>query len=258
MTLTASPSLTTRMRAMYYRSRLATRRLRVVSYPNSGRTYLRSILSSLDLPVRFTHVGSRAKSHFNAQSVCSGMERYENYSIIFMVRDPLDTLVSTYFQATTKMKVWQGEISQFIRHEEYGMEKVIAFHQGWIANAGSFKDFHLLSFEQLKADPVPHVRKVLDIIGIGEFSDAQIADAVEQNSFEQMRKRELAGKLFRPGDRFHGIKPDEAKPDALKTRRGKVGGYVDYFSRQDIAWCNKIAKKHGYDYRALSGTHPQD
>ena len=34
--------------------------------------------------------------------------------------------------------------------------------------------------------------------------------------------------------------------DARKTRRGKVGGYIDYMSIEDIEYCNLILLKHNY------------
>jgi hypothetical protein len=50
-----------------------------------------------------------------------------------------------------------------------------------------------------------------------------------------MQRREAT----RPADAtpFSAGRPGD--PESFKTRRGKIGGYVDYLSAEDIAWLNR-------------------
>ena len=36
---------------------------------------------------------------------------------------------------------------------------------------------------------------------------------------------------------------DTNDQDTYKTRKGKVGGFEEYFNREDIAYCNQVMKE---------------
>jgi hypothetical protein len=62
-------------------------------------------------------------------------------------------------------------------------------------------------------------------------------DAIAYASFEQMRAREAANdqkslRSLRPGQREN--------PESFKTRRGKVGGYREYFPSDELAKLDAI------------------
>ena len=64
-----------------------------------------------------------------------------------------------------------------------------------------------------------------------EFSDAEIEEAVEFGSFDNLRALETKG-FFRQG----GLalrNPND--PETFKVRRAKVGGYRDYFTPEQVA-----------------------
>jgi hypothetical protein len=42
------------------------------------------------------------------------------------------------------------------------------------------------------------------------------------------------------------IPSDSDNPDSYKVRRGKVGGYSDYLSAEDIAYCDEVLKHYTY------------
>ena len=72
-----------------------------------------------------------------------------------------------------------------------------------------------------------------------DFSDAEIQEAVEFASFDNLRQLESKG-FFRQG----GMKlrnPDD--PNTFKVRRGKVGGYRDYFAAEQAAELEALVRE---------------
>ena len=68
-----------------------------------------------------------------------------------------------------------------------------------------------------------------------EISNDVIAEAVRFTSFENMRKMESADKF-----KSARLRPlDKEDKESYKTRRGKVGGFVDYLSRENIEYINR-------------------
>ena len=59
-----------------------------------------------------------------------------------------------------------------------------------------------------------------------------------------MRAREASGAY----EKYKGaLTPrDVRNPNSYKVRRGKVGGFVDYLSPEDIAYCDEVLKSHNY------------
>jgi len=236
------------MRRTLFSAILALQRFRVVSYPNSGRTWLRTMFADLDAYPRFTHAGSKFRLHHPPERVCEGMQRYRRFKILFVYRDPKDTVASNYFQVTRKDRYWRGgEIKEFIRDPEFGFERIVAFNLGWMARRDRFRRFHAVAYEMLREDTAQQLRAIVDFIGLPGVGDDEIRAAVDHNSFESMRRRELSGELYqRFGDRFATRHEARADPERLKVRRGKSGGHRDYLDAADVAYCDEILARYGY------------
>jgi hypothetical protein len=79
------------------------------------------------------------------------------------------------------------------------------------------------------------------------ISEACIKEAVQFASFDNMRKMEAEGR-FQSGV----LKPaNPADPESYKTRQGKVQGYLDYLSDEDLQYLNdemhqKLNALYGY------------
>jgi hypothetical protein len=82
------------------------------------------------------------------------------------------------------------------------------------------------------------LRRVLHFIGIKDVQENTIKKAVEFASFENMRNMEITNtspkSKLKPGDKND--------PESYKTRRGKVGGYIDYLSSEEIEYLNQKMK----------------
>jgi len=241
----------------------------IVSYPKSGRTWLRVLLGKylcehfgLDeseilnahvltrlahVPITFfTHDGSQ-ESEATVWSELpddKSASRYSKSKVIFLVREPKDTLVSSHFQNTLRARISHGSMSETVRDERLGIRKILAFHNIWHKNQHVPKEFLLLRYEELHNDPASCLRSVLEFIGIDEISEKAVENAVAFAHFDNMRHLERSGEL---GDKR--LKPGSLDDqESYKTRRGIVGGYTDYLTDSDILYIDQMAKAIGNPY----------
>ena len=77
--------------------------IRVVSFPKSGRTWLRVMLDDIALKARFSHDGSDHVFRRSFSELDADKSRYAQDSVLLLVRDPRDTVVSGYFQVTVQV-----------------------------------------------------------------------------------------------------------------------------------------------------------
>jgi hypothetical protein len=111
----------------------------------------------------------------------------------------------------------------------------------------------VLRYEDLRADPIGNLRRLVDFVG--RVPSVDLAQAVDQASFERMRKLELSGEGIR-GDGFWLpvlTTRNKDNPEALKTREGKVDGYLAHFSQGDIRQIEGYIAKHHAEVAAAYG-----
>lgn len=233
-----------------------------VSYPKSGRTWLRAMMghvlcsrtglperevlntrrltAAAGLPVlKWHHGGGSLKSPSPAHDQLSFDRRFAGKAIVFMMRDPRDTLVSAYFQSAKRIRSFAGEIGEFVRSSERGILKWIAYHNLWHENRARLRSFHLVRYESLHADPVAELRGVLEAIGLRDLREEELAAAVEFARFENLKKLEAAA-----GMRAAALRPkDQADPESFKVRKGRVGGYRESLQEADIAFIEDALKR---------------
>jgi hypothetical protein len=251
-----------RLRGRYDAKRLARADVVVVSYGKSGRTWARVMLSryfqqryeisrrrllTLDnyhrrnpaVPiVMFTHdnylrdyTGTRGKADFKGKK------------LIVLVRHPADTAVSQYFQWRYRMKRSKKalndypphgsniSVQDFVLRHPAGLERVVNFINEWVREIPEIGGVLLVRYEDLRRDTAGELRRILTFIG-EQPTDAEIAEAVSFASIENMRALEersafwFSGSVLRPAER--------GNVDSYKVRRGKVGGFRDYFTDAEI------------------------
>ena len=170
-------------------------------------------------------------------------QQYRGKKVIFLVRDPRDVIVSSYFEMTsrgrlfgenpyeTQQAVFEGTLAEFIEQPRGGFDTILRYYTIWAENRNIPDDFLLLRYEDLKAAPQQELRRALDFLGLDAISDASIGEAVEFASFDNMRKMEAEGRfqsgILRPGDR--------KDQNSFKTRKGKVHGYLEYLTPEQAA-----------------------
>jgi hypothetical protein len=222
-----------------------------VSYPKCGRTWLRVLLGKaitlrhgLDDQLVFD---SRALSRrsgvampFFAHDSASNTEgrhfdqldpdksKYRRKRVLFLHRDPRDVVVSCYFQATHRKKLYEGTISDFIRDPHYGVRKILTFYDHWERSQDVPKAFHLVQYADLHERPEETLAAALRFLGEDVEAEA-ITSAIEFASFDAMKEMETS-RYFKS----RKLQPSNlADPESFKARKGVVGGYREYLDDGD-------------------------
>lgn len=236
----------------------------LLAYPKCGRTWLRLMIGkALDEqfglgavnPMELSVLSARQRAiprirvrhefrWYEPRPIETTKAQYRGKTVIFLVRDPRDVVVSMYFNATKRQHLnddrqravmFQGTLSEFLRRPQGGIEQVVAYFNVWAEQRHVPRRFCLVSYEELHRDPAEGLRRVLDTLGV-QVGALAIERAVEFGSFENMRKLE-ANNAFGS----HRLRPaDASDQQSFKTRRGKVAGYLDYLHGDDLAYANEV------------------
>jgi hypothetical protein len=251
-----------RMRGRYDARRLALADVVVVSYAKSGRTWARVMLSryfqlrhgisprrllTLDnyhrrnpaVPVvMFTH-----DNYLRDYTGTHGKADFKGKKLIVLVRHPADTAVSQYFQWRYRMKPGKKALNgypphgadislqDFVLRHPAGLERVVRFTNDWARELPEMAGVLLVRYEDLRRDTAGELRRILKFIG-EQPTDAELAEAVSFASIDNMRALEekkafwFSGSVLKPAVR--------GNVDSYKVRRGKVGGFRDYFSDAEV------------------------
>lgn len=229
-----------------HRGILRARGLRIVSYPRSGRTWLRLMLHDLTIEPRFTHVGSKSILQNGPDEVCGGMEKYHRRPIIFLHREPRDVLVS-YYHHCCRQGVWNGDLSSFIRDPRNGFERILAFNLGWIERSADFRAFMVVNYEALRAHPRLHLSRIVGFTRCPLVGNEDIDRAIANNTFDRMKERERSGVLRqRFGDRF--TRPGNEE-DHMIVRRGIIGSHRNELDADDHEFCEELLRRYDYQNR---------
>jgi hypothetical protein len=240
----------------------------VVSFGKSGRTWLRVLLSRVfqlqhGLDRRF--ILGFDNLHYRTGSVPKILFTHDNYvrdytghrdckadfydkKVILLARDPRDVAVSQFFQWKYRMKPNKKDINAYPLEDlapfdfvmsEAGLPKVIDFMNLWASEAPRIKDFMILRYEDLRADPKATLKGLLEFLGT-PATEAQIADAVAFASLDNMKRMERQRVFWLSGGRL--VPKDRANPDSYKVRRGKAGGYRDDFDAAQLMEIDRLVE----------------
>ncbi|NQV98316.1 MAG: sulfotransferase domain-containing protein [Rhodospirillales bacterium] len=244
----------------------------LISFPKCGRTWLRAMLGWYvnDLaegdPMEVMEL-TKARQEFctldishddfphlkTAENLATNKNAYRGKKVIFMIRDPRDVVVSNFFQFTKRgdQKVvddkFAGTLSEFIRYEIGGLANLVEFYNIWAENKSVPKAYLVVSYEELSRSPKQILAKCIDMLGWPDKGETFIDDIVAKESFNSMREMERTNEL-----RSVRLSPSgDGDPEGFKTRKGKVGGYVDYLSNEDLEYISSYLKTHLHaDYAA--------
>ena len=229
----------------------------LVSYPKVGRTWLRVLLgrtfrehygirkrqmmaatagrvSAPGMP-RILATHDDATVDKPARYVFTDKSPYRNHTVLLMVRDPRDVIVSQYFQRTRrKDNPYRGSLADFLHEPRGSVDTMIAFYNAWATQRSVPAQFKLLKYEDLREDTTGALREVLNVVGAGDVPDETVVKAVAFASFERSRQREAKGAVKHKALRAW----NPADPESFKARRGVIGGYVDYLTEDQIAELN--------------------
>ena len=257
----------------------------IVSPPKSGRTWLRVMLSRFfqmryGLPedellgydnyhrlnttiprIRFTH--DRYISAYTGNR--NSKRDFYRKRVILLVRDPRDVAVSNYFQWISCVNPYkkkllkipeypeQVPIFDYVMTDQFGIPRTVAFLKAWAGELEKTSAHLLVRYENMRSETADVLARILAFMGI-TVSASEIDEVVRLTSFENMKRLEQS-QTFDSGSRRLMIK-DPDNPNAFKVRRGKVGGYNDYFSETELEEIDRLIASLPpvYDYRPRGGT----
>jgi hypothetical protein len=241
----------------------------VVSIPKSGRTWVRTFLSAYFCR-RYGHPFSLELEQYGdprIPRIVYSHDRFEQRTkadrwdglrgkyfipaaerrrarIILLARDPRDTFVSHYLQLTRRVRetpdrLRQKEIGEVLRDRRHGIASMVEVMNGWLEEWFGKANFLLLRYEDLQRTPEESFRVLLGFLGDAQPEAEAFGHALEFSRFGNMKKMEAAGeftsKILQPTD------PHD--PESFKVRRGKVGGFTDYLTGNDLAYAEEKTRK---------------
>ena len=226
----------------------------LISYPKSGRTWVRFMLNSAGVDLAYDHAGAENRDGRTFDQIGKVPKRWSGCRVIFLFRDPRDTAVSSFFQASKRVKQgrrFSGDLQEFIRDPRYGIEKIARFNLLWLESAPRFRDFVSVSYEDLHRDADGELSRIIAFATQSAADPEAVARAVDEGRFDRMRAAEL---------RLGGAKDEQARlgggdpsdPESLKARRGKVGGWADYFTDDDRVYADSVLADLDYFERAAA------
>ena len=228
----------------------------LVSFPKSGRTWIRYACAVAGVELKFTHAGHPT----HLQELCKPWvgipPELEHEPVIFMHRNPLDTCVSLYHQLLHKdlipnRKTWRWmeernkplpplDINKFVTHKHYGIRLICQFNRGWLKHIQNVDGAYVLSYERLKAEPDRTFNELFKVMGHPKVNGTHIA---RDTTFIKMRNIQNSGQ----GDIWRMRKSVKGNEESAKVRKGKVRGYVDYLTPDTIDTCRRIAAKYKFE-----------
>ena len=237
-----------------------------ISYPKSGRTWLRMMLSEIDKKkdFKFTHLmanpwfSTTKPDHFVLPS-------YKKDLSVFLHRDPRDVVVSQYHQTHKrdiphKESLSDGDgkklaISDFVRTTmpppprledfifcpHWGFNRIAKFNMCVLKSCDIG---HIWNYEWMSLYPKSTMSELCSFLALGA-NKSTIYESIDNNNFSNLLKTELApnaekgrasGKLYEDHDL--------SDINARKFRKGKVGGWVEEVDPRDHEKLTNMTKKY--------------
>lgn len=181
------------------------------------------------------------------------LEHFRGKRVVLLVRDPRDVAVSQYFQWRYRMLPRKKELNfypphgaevdifDFVCNPDCGIPRIVDYFNGWARAMPMMGDNLLvIRYEDMRLDPAGTLQRVVTFAGTAGTAE-EIEAAKEYAAYENMKKREAendgmraSGQRVRPGD--------DSNPESFKVRRGKVGGYRDYFTPDQLERVDAMVK----------------
>ncbi|HZC38176.1 MAG TPA: sulfotransferase domain-containing protein [Sphingomicrobium sp.] len=214
----------------------------VVSFPKSGRTFVRAMLARLfqlkfgfderkllDFPslkraargvprLLFVHAGDAMRE---PDEIRVDAADYAHCKIILLARHPADVAVSRYHHLKhrsrdrARRRLAERPLETFIWTEKGGIPSIVAFLNAWAELRPT-----IVRYEDFLIEPEQTLGALAEAVGL-EVTPEQIADAATFGSFDNLKQREREG-YFRSSRLKPAKKGDER---SQKVRSGGSGGY---------------------------------
>ncbi len=244
--------------------------LLIIGHPKSGNTWLRVMVSRLygirhglpDNLIAHSDEMHRRNPAIPRIAATNGHYSYEgevgkklalgaadnslrHKPAIFLARNPLDVAVSWFFQFTKRQSKQKQELINhwiehpidrnavtmwdFVRHSDIGLLSLIDYMNDWERNIQALPKGKLMSYEALRTDPGTFLKQLGEHMG-DPFSEDEIKGAVEFGAYDNLKALESQGHFKQGGM----VRRNPGDPNSAKVRRGKINGYRDYFTPEQV------------------------
>ncbi len=225
----------------------------LVSFPKSGNTWIRFYffnliiqtyslkkeLSFVNLNFFMPELGNSLLSEkwmYNKipRIVKTHLKKYffiPNIKSILLIRNPLDVMVSYFnFEKNKKNSMFKGSFSDFIRHNNYGLEAWCKHYLSWKDKSGL-----IIKYEDLKLDEYKHFMRINNYCKI-VIKKNKFKKAVDQSStkfISNVEKKEKKTKIFQNvNSKFKFV------------RSGEINQYISKFNNNDLLYAKNIFEKY--------------
>ncbi len=265
---TARVNLMRWVKGLSQRRSLAAADVVLVSFPKSGRTWFRVMLSrcyaktfGLDedtlikrdnlhkfdprVPKFLSFHGTFIREVAGRRDPAS---LFDGKKVILLFRNPIDVSVSLYFhllgdRTKSSSREMKGvpdsmdgiTVEHFVLNSPFSVTEVVRFMNDWTALMARNPNVITVRYEDFKEDPTAEMKKVSDFLGDAFTADV-IDAAVNSSVFEELKDQERRGQFSN-----NALKPrDPSNPNSFKVRRGVVKGYLDYLSADAVRTVEQI------------------
>ena len=217
----------------------------VVSFPKSGRTFVRAMLARLyqrrfgidergllEFPmvrrapaeaprVLFTHAGDAMR---RPDEIHLDESDFARAKLVLIARHPADIAVSRYFHLKyrsrdpARRELTEQPLESFVWTERGGIPSIVAFLNRFAAMPG----VTVIRYADFVNEPEVALQRLAKAIGL-EVTREDIADAVQFASLPNLKAREKEG--YFTSARLRPARRGDEKSG--KVRSGSVGGYRD-------------------------------
>lgn len=242
----------------------------LVSFPKSGNTWTRFLLSNLvfpDTPATFANIHilvpvplTTPRKYFDRMARPRIIKSHTSFDpaypkVIYIVRDPRDVVISLYHHRRKSTEIADDfPIETFVEQFLAG-ENVLHGSWGqhvttWLATREGDPRFLLLRYEDMLADTACELSKIAGFLQL-PVSPEQITQAVGRSSADRMRKLERAS--AEGVDRLVGR---VSRKDLTFVRAAASGGWrkdlpMPMVERIEAAW-GPLMRHLGYELRTGS------
>lgn len=237
-----------------------------VSFPKSGRTFVRVMLARLyqrqfgiderellkfstlarsprAVPrLLFTHNGNAMRM---PHEIRIDREAFGTCKVILLARHPGDIAVSRYFHCKhrsadpARRRLAQQPLDQFIWTRQGGIPSIVAYLNGWADFSKEKKDIKFVRYEDILAEPEAKLAELAAFIGLGS-DDEEIAEAVEFARFDKLKETERQGyftsKRLGAGHDGHDA--------SYKVRAGGSGGFRALLGEEEQRAVQSYVEEH--------------
>lgn len=236
------------------------------SYPKTGRTWLRFLLSDymarvfeLDTDVDLSNMfevlpnlsmhrrrGIRAFAYRDDLRVPLVLATHAPFDaalfarrtdIVLLLRGVHDVIVSSYFHSTRQRREserFRGSLCDFIDDPYKGVARFARYYNDWAVQVGRAPSL-IATYERLHSDQEAALLALLEFLRLPLDNDALTA-AREAAAFDAMKSLER-----REG--VDGRRHDPSDPEAMRVRKGRVGGYTEYLDGRDIERISQLCHR---------------